>query len=121
MAPYRLALFGGFALHDRDGEIIHLSGTQAALLLAILALDSGRPVSRLKLIGYLWADRDESQARSSLRQTLWTIRRLLGPNSDKIILSIADTLSLASDAVEVGSPLEDRTANGNEITPCSLT
>ena len=65
MIRYRMALLGGFELRDQGGEIIHLPGTQAALLLAILALNSGQPVSRLKLIKYLWEDRDEPQGRST--------------------------------------------------------
>ena len=101
MIRYRMALFGGFELRDQGGEIIHLPGTQAALLLAILALNSGQPVSRLKLIKYLWEDRDEPQGRSSLRQTLWTIRRALEPNSDDVILTSGGTLALSKDAVEV--------------------
>ncbi len=101
MIRYRMALLGGFELRDQGGEIIHLPGTQAALLLAILALNSGQPVSRLKLIKYLWEDRDEPQGRSSLRQTLWTIRRALEPNSDDVILRSGGTLALSKDAVEV--------------------
>ena len=100
MSRYRVALFGGFELRGRGGEIIHLPGTQAALLLSLLALNAGQPVSRLKLINYLWEDRDEPQGRSSLRQTLWTIRRILGPNSDDVLVSSGGALSLSRNAVD---------------------
>jgi DNA-binding SARP family transcriptional activator len=101
MVRFRIMLFGGFELRDQAGEIIQLPGTQTAFLLAILALNSGKPVSRQKLISYLWEDRDEDQGRSSLRQVLWNIRKSLEPNSDTVILTSGDNLALSKEAVEV--------------------
>ena len=101
MVRFRITLFGGFELRDQAGEIIQLPGTQTAFLLAILALNSGKPVSRQKLISYLWEDRDEGQGRSSLRQVLWNIRKSLEPNSDTVILTSGDNLALSKEAVEV--------------------
>ena len=73
MAAWRLELLGGFRLL-RDGQAIPLSGKKDRLLLAMLALEDGRPVARDRLAGLLWADRAEEQARASLRQSLASLR-----------------------------------------------
>ncbi len=73
---YRLRLMGGFLLAGPSGAAIPLSGKKNQALLAILALAAGRLVSRSALIGILWADRGEEQARSSLRQAFSALRRV---------------------------------------------
>jgi class 3 adenylate cyclase/predicted ATPase len=57
------------------GETI--PGRKTELLLAILAKAGRRGMPREKLIGLLWSDRGEEQARASLRQALWALRRAL--------------------------------------------
>lgn len=75
-----LKLFGGFHVCDAAGQKITITGTKSALLLAYLALKPGKAYSREQLIGLFWSDRGDSQARGSLRQTLW----LLGKGLKKI-------------------------------------
>ena len=55
----------------------------------------------MKLIHYLWEDRDEAQGRSSLRQLLWSVRKLLGSDSDAVIASDGDSITLSKDATDI--------------------
>jgi DNA-binding SARP family transcriptional activator len=70
----KLTLLGGFALTSGDGNIIVLPTRKDRLLLSYLGLTAGHEQSREKLYGLLWADREEPQARGSLRQSLAALR-----------------------------------------------
>ncbi|MEJ2122014.1 MAG: AAA family ATPase, partial [Alphaproteobacteria bacterium] len=72
-----LKLLGPFEAHDASGNQIAIPGRKTELLLAILAKAGRRGMPREKLIGLLWSDRGEEQARASLRQALWALRRAL--------------------------------------------
>lgn len=58
---------------------------KARALLAVLATSADQAASRERLIGLLWSDRGEEQARASLRQALAELRRL--PYADHVIIS----------------------------------
>jgi DNA-binding SARP family transcriptional activator/Tfp pilus assembly protein PilF len=70
-----LTILGGFALAGADGRELALPTRKDRLLLAYLALNDGRPQGRGRLAGLLWADRGETQARDSLRQSLAALRQ----------------------------------------------
>jgi TolB-like protein/Flp pilus assembly protein TadD len=76
--PASLYLLGGFDLRDATGCPIELRTRKSRLLLAHLAVAPGRPVPREHLAALLWADRQEGQARGSLRSALSDLRRALG-------------------------------------------
>lgn len=80
MAQLRLKLFGAPRL-ERDGQPIKLETWKAAALLAYLALNQ-QTHQRGALATLFWPDQGETQARSSLRRTLWTVRQAL--NEDGI-------------------------------------
>ncbi|ARS27211.1 trifolitoxin synthesis, TfuA [Sphingomonas sp. KC8] len=61
---------------------------KARALIAILATAVDRLVSRERIIGLLWSERGEDQARASLRQALAEVRRL--PYADWIQISRRD-------------------------------
>ena len=75
MGQLRLRLLGGFEIRDPAGDKIAIAGTKASLLLACLALRPDEAHGRDKLTALLWSDRGESQARGSLRQTIWALRK----------------------------------------------
>ncbi len=77
MAACKLKLLGGFALTSGDGTNIVLPTRKDRLLLGYLGLNAGQTLSREKLYGLLWADREEAQARGSLRQSLAALRDAL--------------------------------------------
>lgn len=69
--------WGDFALEDRaTGADLRPRGRKARALLAYLSLHPGKAISRERLMGLLWGDRAEEQARGSLRQTLFELRPL---------------------------------------------
>lgn len=91
-------LLGGASLH-LENRVLSGAATQRHRLamLAVLAVSHPRPVTRDKLIAYLWPDRDEEHARGLLKQSVHALRRVLGSQA---ILSAADAVCLNADAVE---------------------
>lgn len=77
-----VCLFGQFTLCDATGEDITPGGNKAAALVALLAECDSKKRARRWLEQMLWSDRGEDQARGSLRQTLFELRRRLGPSSN---------------------------------------
>src|SRR5262245_2979526 len=77
-SPLRLRVLGGFQLTGADDTDLSPPGKKLRALIALLALapDAGWP--RERLTAFLWGDRDEEQARGSLRQALAELRRSLG-------------------------------------------
>jgi len=89
-----LTLFGRMEIRDGDGRKIRIAESKAALLLAFLALQAGRSLSRERLIGLLWSDRGEAQARGSLRHAIWALRRALGGIEPPPLIVEDDELAL---------------------------
>jgi TolB-like protein/Tfp pilus assembly protein PilF len=73
----RLRVLGEFALTSGERGNV-LSSLKSRALLTYLACNAGRPQSRDKLIGLLWGDRFEDQARQSLRHALSELRKIVG-------------------------------------------
>jgi DNA-binding SARP family transcriptional activator len=65
-------------------------------LLGLIASAAGGSVSRDRVLGLLWPDRDERAARHSLADSLWVLRQTLG---DGAIVTAADSLRLSLDFV----------------------
>ena len=57
----------------------HLGRGKPVALLAFLAAAPGRRASRERLATLLWSEGTSEQARQNLRQTIWYVRRRLGP------------------------------------------
>lgn len=92
-----VTLLGGASLRDRDGALAGPATQRHRLaLLAMLAVSQPRPVSRDKLVAYLWPDRDEEHGRGLLKQSVYTLRRALGSSA---ILAAGDALWLNAEAV----------------------
>ncbi len=89
----RIYLLGKFAVHIGDPpREVEVTSLRARWLLAYLALEGEQELSRSHLAGILWPEWPEARARRALNQTVWQIRRLLGPD---ILISRSETLSLA--------------------------
>ncbi len=65
-------------------------------LLALIASAPGGSISRDRVLGLLWPDRDERAARHSLADSLWVLRETLG---DGAIVAAADSLRLSGDFI----------------------
>jgi DNA-binding SARP family transcriptional activator len=65
-------------------------------LLALIASAPGGAITRDRLLGILWPDRDERTARHLLADSLYVLRRTLG---DAAIVATADSVRLSPDLV----------------------
>jgi DNA-binding SARP family transcriptional activator len=83
MPDLTLTLLGGFRAQHADQPLTLSKKAQG--LVAYLALTPGHSQTRARLAGLLWGDRGEEQARNSLRQTLFEIRRALGPAGERCL------------------------------------
>ena len=93
-----LSILGPFQLR-RGGQPVTVGARKNRALLAVLALSAGLSASREKLAGILWGDRQDEQARSSLRQSLALLRKDLGGAEDAILLSRDDAVELKPGAM----------------------
>lgn len=83
----------------RDGSVIRGKATQRRrlALLALLAAAPGRTLSRDRVVGLLWPERDGPQARKLLSESLYVIRRELGESV--FAESSGDVLTLSDQAL----------------------
>jgi TolB-like protein/DNA-binding SARP family transcriptional activator/tetratricopeptide (TPR) repeat protein len=91
-----LQLLGGLELRDAGGIALSLRTRKCALLLAYLAVAPGRAHPRDQLAGLLWGDRQDEQARGSLRNALSDLRKALG---DEAFAVDRDAVSLQPGAL----------------------
>jgi predicted ATPase/DNA-binding SARP family transcriptional activator len=99
--PYRLHLFGAFALLC-EGKVIHLPTQKTQQLLAYLVLNS-TPQPREHLAALLWGDSSMEQASGSLRKALTLLRKALGQESllaDRETIQINPSFTLWVDALD---------------------
>jgi len=98
MAQIRVNLLGGFAAVGADGLALTLPTRKAEAVLALLACRGGAALPRDRVIGLLWGDRGDKQARHSLSQTLTSIRNALGDSPDPFLVE-RESLAINPDVV----------------------
>ncbi len=89
MTAYRFHFFGPPRFETAAGDSIAVRSRKGVGLLACLALAGGKPVGRDQICALLWSDRQTAQARASLRQLLFDLRRDIG--------SVGEVFETASD------------------------
>src|SRR5689334_22308568 len=93
----RVYLLGPVAVEGPDGAPLGRASQQRRMaLLALIASAAGGSISRDRLLGLLWPDRDERVARRLLADSLWVLRQTLG---DGAIVATAGSLRLSGDFV----------------------
>jgi DNA-binding SARP family transcriptional activator/pimeloyl-ACP methyl ester carboxylesterase len=107
MARIRVSMLGGFSAVGPDGVPLALPTRKAEAVLALLLCRSGEAQPRERLIGLLWGDRGDKQARHSLSQTLTAIRGAVGDVPDPFI---AERETLAIDTGAIGADVIDLAA-----------
>lgn len=110
MASLTLTLLGGFQARAASGQAVVLPTKKAQALLAYLALHPGQAHPRDKLAALLWGDRSDEQARNSLRQTLFTLRKALSTADTSALLIEGENLALNPSAVAVDVATFERLA-----------
>ena len=97
IASLTLNVLGGFDLRDHDGQPIELKARKNRQLLAYLAIPSGQVRTREQLAALLWSDRQDEQARGSLRTALSGIRRAIG---DDALVVDQDTVRIRTEYLD---------------------
>jgi DNA-binding SARP family transcriptional activator len=94
---YSLRLLGGISL---DGPSGPLSGPvvqpRQSAVLAVLGAARDRGTSREKVVGLLWPESDQAEARHTLANSVYELRQALG---EEAVLVSGDNLRLNSDIV----------------------
>jgi DNA-binding SARP family transcriptional activator len=93
-------MLGGFEVRLADGSRANLQTRKNEALLALLAYRLGEPMSRDRIIGILWGDRGEKQARHSLSQSLSELRSAL-PGSNGFIDIRRDAIAIDDDFADI--------------------
>jgi len=101
MARLDVRLLGGFEAQFDNGQKIAPSMRKTEALLAYLALAPEKSRSRDHLADLLWSDRGEEQAKTSLRQSLTALRRLLHVSDDTILRTKGDAITLVPGVINV--------------------
>jgi DNA-binding SARP family transcriptional activator len=92
---FTLRLLGGASLDSPDGPVTGRAALRHRLaLLALLAIEHPRPLSRDKLLAYLWPESGGAEARHQLRSSLYILRSALGEDA---VLSTGDDVRLNPD------------------------
>jgi DNA-binding SARP family transcriptional activator len=93
----QLHVLGGFQARLPSGASVGLPTRKTQALLAYLALPPGQAHPRDKLAALLWGETPEAEARGSLRQALYTLRKALPSGA----LRQGDAAALEPSAVDV--------------------
>jgi len=110
-----IRLLGDFAVSDRYGNPVSVSGAKQRALLAYLALNAGKPVPRDRLMTLLWGERFDEQARQSLRQGLTKIRKL-ATDGKPLLHADGDTIRFDAEAIDVDALEFERLAGDQRPT-----
>jgi DNA-binding SARP family transcriptional activator/tetratricopeptide (TPR) repeat protein len=118
MARLTLTLLGGFRAHLDPGSALALPTRKAQALLAYLAMPPGPSHTRDKLASLLWGNAVDTTARTSLRQTLYALRRALRDADAQLLRTDGDIVSLDPAVISVDvADFEHQAADG---TPAAL-
>jgi len=85
MTQIHLNLLGEFRCLAEDGTQVDIALAKDQGLLAILALSPELKSTRSRIIDLLWSTRGNEQARASLRQSLWSLKKSIGNGADNVL------------------------------------
>lgn len=100
----RLRAFGGLTLEDGRPGAGTITQPRSLALLALLANAGERPISRDKVLAYLWPETEPARAAHRLAQSLYALRHELGVAS-----LVRATNDLRLNPRVIGSDLQDFT------------
>ncbi|MEV0619316.1 BTAD domain-containing putative transcriptional regulator [Nonomuraea sp. NPDC050404] len=96
----QVGLLGPFEVRNRDEAVLDVPGARLRALLAALALEPGRIVTRSRLVDWIWGQRPPADEVNALQALVSRLRRVL---PDGVIEADAGgyRLAVAPDAVDV--------------------
>jgi predicted ATPase/DNA-binding SARP family transcriptional activator len=92
-----ICLLGEFSLIYQGRRLTALDADRPRTLLAYLLLHRGSPQSRQQIAFTLWPDSTEGQARTNLRNLIFTLRQAL-PDADAFLVTTTHTLQWRPEA-----------------------
>jgi len=101
MTRLDLSLLGGFEARLEPGPPLTFRTQKAQALLAYLALPPGQAHRRDELAALLWGEMRDEQARTSLRQALYGLRKTLGATTPLALRAEGETVALDPAAVDL--------------------
>ncbi|WP_225878562.1 BTAD domain-containing putative transcriptional regulator [Spongiactinospora rosea] len=96
----RVGLLGPFEVTGRDGDLVQVPGVRLRALLAALALQPGRVVTRARLVDWIWGARPPADEVNALQALVSRLRRAL-PDGVIEAGSGGYRLAVAPEAVDV--------------------
>ncbi|MBG0831970.1 AfsR/SARP family transcriptional regulator [Planomonospora sp. ID67723] len=96
----RVELLGPFEVRNPDGAVVEVPGVRLRALLAALALEPGRSVTRARLVDWIWGQRPPADEVNALQALVSRLRRVL-PDGVIEAESGGYRLAVAPDAVDV--------------------
>ncbi|WP_239108565.1 BTAD domain-containing putative transcriptional regulator [Microbispora siamensis] len=96
----RVGLLGPFEVRNGDGVVVEVPGVRLRALLAALALEPGRIVTRARLVDWIWGERPPADEVNALQALVSRLRRVL-PDGVVEAHSGGYRLAVAPDAVDV--------------------
>ncbi|MFI6502277.1 BTAD domain-containing putative transcriptional regulator [Nonomuraea typhae] len=96
----RVGLLGPFEVRNLDGDVVEVPGVRLRALLAALALEPGRIVSRARLVDWIWGERPPADEVNAVQALVSRLRRVL-PDGVIEADSGGYRLAVARDAVDV--------------------
>ncbi|MEU6788284.1 BTAD domain-containing putative transcriptional regulator [Nonomuraea angiospora] len=96
----RVGLLGPFEVRNHDGALVEVPGIRLRALLAALALEPGRIVTRARLVDWIWGEEPPADEVNALQALVSRLRRVL-PAGVIEADSGGYRLALAADAVDV--------------------
>jgi DNA-binding SARP family transcriptional activator/tetratricopeptide (TPR) repeat protein len=115
----RLSLFGPVLLWS-GGREVRIKSLKLRALLGYIALSESLLETRERLVGLLWSESGEAQARAVLRQVIRELREILAhAGSDGLRISTQD-IGFERDAVEVDVWAVVHAAEAGEVHPLLL-
>ncbi len=108
-------LLGGLEVAAENGLPLTLATRKAALVFAMLARNPGIAVPRARLASLLWHNRGEDQARGSLRQALFAIRRAIEEAESASLVTTHETVMLKAQDMTVDAVMADGLAQSLDI------
>jgi len=113
-----VTVLGGFQVTLHSGAPCTLPTRKAQALLAYLSLEPGRSYTRAALASLLWGERPDPQARKSLRQTVYALRKALPDAGDALLRLEGEGVALNPAVIEADAPRFERLVR--EGTPEAL-
>ncbi|MGW4473609.1 BTAD domain-containing putative transcriptional regulator [Nonomuraea sp. NPDC004354] len=96
----RVGLLGPFEVRNHDEAVVEVPGVRLRALLAALALEPGRVVTRARLVDWIWGEQPPADEVNALQALVSRLRRVL-PDGVIEADSGGYRLAVAPDAVDV--------------------